>query len=78
MPDCDSPSWKQSYLEALKETDKAKLADLAYAAEEAIFFRLGEIEGSTDHYEERNDLKAACAELMTIRVEKLGWPSPFI
>jgi hypothetical protein len=70
----NSFSWKEPYLAALKETDQKRLTDLTYAAEEAIFFRLGELEGSTDHHEERNELKATCDDLMTIRVSKLGWP----
>jgi hypothetical protein len=78
VPDSNSSSWKQSYLEALKETDKAKLADLAYAAEEAIFFRLRELEGSADHQEERNELKEACSNLVIVRVDRLGWPPLFI
>lgn len=77
MRDSNSLSWKKTYLEALKETDKTKLADLTYAVEEAIFFRLRELDGSADHEEERNELKEACSNLMTIRVEKLGWPAPF-
>jgi hypothetical protein len=56
VPDSNSSSWKQHYLEALKETDKKRLAELAYVAEEAIFFRLGELEGSMDHHEERSEL----------------------
>lgn len=78
MPNSNSASWKQSYLQALKETDKAKLADLAYVAEEAIFFRLRELEGSADHQEERNELKEACSNLVIVRVDKLGWPPLFV
>jgi hypothetical protein len=69
--------WKEPYLAALKETDQKRLTDLTYATEDAIFFRLGELAGSADHHEERNELDAACEGLMTIRVSKLGWPSPF-
>jgi hypothetical protein len=78
MSDSNSPSWKQLYVEALRETDKKRLAELAYVAEEAIFFRLGQLEGSADHREEQSELKAACAVLLTTRVAKLGWPAPFV
>jgi hypothetical protein len=66
--------WKEPYLAALKETDHKRITDLTYAAEGAIFFRFGEIEGSANHHEERNELKAACNDLLTIRTNKLGWP----
>jgi hypothetical protein len=69
-----SHSWKEPYLAALKETDQKRLTDLTYAAENAIFFRLGELEGSADHHEERKELKAACNDLLKIRTNKLGWP----
>jgi hypothetical protein len=36
---------KEPYLSALKETDQKRLTDLTYAADEAVFFRFGEIEG---------------------------------
>jgi hypothetical protein len=69
-------SWKQPYLEAQNETDKNKLTELVYAAEEAIFRRMLELSGSADHHEERSELKEASAALMAIQVHKLGWPAP--
>jgi hypothetical protein len=39
-------SWKRPYLEALRETDKKKLAKLVYAAEGAMFLRLQELPDS--------------------------------
>jgi hypothetical protein len=69
-------SWKKPYLEALAETDKKKLTELVYAAEEAIFRRAQELSGSTDHHEERSELNEASAALMAIQVHKLGWPAP--
>jgi hypothetical protein len=65
---------KEPYLSALKETDQKRLTDLTYAADEAVFFRFGEIEGFANHHEERNEMKAACNDLLTIRRNKLGWP----
>jgi hypothetical protein len=72
----DSFTWKEPHLAALKETDRTRLTELTYAAEEAIFVRLRELEGSAGHQQERTELKAACADLMEIRVSKLSWPSP--
>ena len=69
-------SWKQPYLEVLYETDKTRLAELVYAAEEAIFRRGQELSSSADHHEERNELKEASANLMAVQIHKLGWPSP--
>jgi hypothetical protein len=51
-------SWKEPYLAALKESDKEKLTELVYAAEEAIFHREQELTGSDDHHAERLELKA--------------------
>ena len=75
MPDSYS-SWKEPYLESLKETDRTRLTELTYAAEEAILRRLWELEGSADHHRERSELKRACSDLVAIRVSKLGWPDP--
>jgi hypothetical protein len=36
----DSFSWKEPYLAALNESDEAKLTELVYAVEGAIFCRL--------------------------------------
>jgi len=59
----------------LKNPNKEKLTELVYAAEEAIFHREQELTGSDDHHAERLELKAACEGLMSIQVNKLGWPS---
>jgi hypothetical protein len=69
-------SWKQLYLAALRESDKQKLAGLIDAAEDAMFLRSQELAGSIDGDEERNEIHVACAALLSIRINKLGWPSP--
>jgi hypothetical protein len=74
MPDSDSFFWKQSYREALRESDKEKLAKLVYAAEGAMFFRLLELADAPDHNEERNEIEVACADLLAVKIHKLGWP----
>jgi hypothetical protein len=74
-PEPNSPSWRQPFLEALVETDKEKLLKLVHATEGAIFLRFNELEGSSDHHEERSEMRAACATLLSIQVNKLGWPS---
>jgi hypothetical protein len=70
----NSFTWKEPYLAALKETDHKRLTDLTYVAEGTIFYRFGELAGTADHHEERNELKVACNDLMAIRTNKLGWP----
>jgi len=69
-------SWKELYLQALRESDKEKLAELIDATEDAMFLRLQELEDSSDSKEERNEIRAACEDLLAIRINKLGWPSP--
>jgi hypothetical protein len=74
MPDSNSSSWKQPYIEALRESNKKKLSELVYATEAAILLRLFELGDSADHDEERNEIDAAYADLLTIKIHKLGWP----
>jgi hypothetical protein len=74
VPEYNSRSWKVPFLEAMFETDKEKLTKLVYAAEGAIFVRLQELAGSSDHHEERSEMQVACAALLTVQVNKLGWP----
>jgi len=71
----DSLAWKEPYLAALKESDKEKLTELVHATETAIFQRQQEIAESDDHYEERMELQACCEGLLSIQINKLGWPS---
>ena len=73
-----SSSWKEAYLDVLKETDKKRLAQLVYAAEEAIFLRQQEISDSAEYHQERLELKAACADLLAIQINKLGWPAALL
>ncbi|MFZ0584250.1 MAG: hypothetical protein WAN72_03850 [Candidatus Acidiferrales bacterium] len=74
MPDSYSTSWKEPYHQALKESDEQKLTELVHAAEYAIVLRLQELENSTDHHEERAEMKLAAADLLVIKTYKLGWP----
>ncbi|MFZ3333579.1 MAG: hypothetical protein WA197_23270 [Candidatus Acidiferrales bacterium] len=75
MPDSYPTSWKQPYQQALKESDEQKLTELVQAAEYAIVLRLQELENSTDHHEERVEMKLATADLLAIKTYKLGWPA---
>jgi hypothetical protein len=75
MPDSYPTSWKEPYRQALKESDQQKLTELVQAAEYAIVLRLQELQNSTDHHEERAEMKRAAADLLVIKTYKLGWPS---
>lgn len=69
-------SWKELYLEALRESDKEKLPERVDAAEDGLFLRSQELTDSADHNEGRNEIHVACAALLAIRIHKLGWTSP--
>jgi len=69
-------SWKESYEHAVRESDKKRLAELVRAAEERIFFRGQELAGTMNHHHERSQMNAAAADLLVVKVYKLGWPNP--
>jgi hypothetical protein len=66
------PSWKQPFLQALRESDKQRLGELVLAAEHAIILRQQELKHSSDHHEERSEMQVAIAALLTVGVYKLG------
>ena len=74
MRDSYPTSWKQLYLWALIESDKEKLTGLIQAIEGAIASRSQELLNSPDHHEERSEMAAANAALLSIKTHKLGWP----
>lgn len=76
MQESGPSSWKESYENAVRESDKNKLVELVRAAEERMFFRGQELSRSTNHAEERSQMSAAAADLLAVKVYKLGWPNP--
>jgi len=70
-----SLSWKQSYREALKTSEKEKLTALVQSAELAILDRAKELTDSPEHSHERNELRLACMDLLAVKTHKLGWPA---
>lgn len=74
MSNSDVLPWKQAYQNALQNQDTEKLTDRILKAEAAIFERLQQIAGSSDRREERKEMEAAAADLLAIKVHKLGWP----
>jgi hypothetical protein len=67
--------WKELYLWALIEPNKEKLAGLIQAIERAIASRSQELLNSPDHHEERSEMAAANAALLSMKTHKLGWPA---
>jgi hypothetical protein len=76
MPDTKLSAWKQSFELATKESEPQKLKELIYRAEEALFHRYTELTGSSDHHEERRQMREATHALLEIKVNKLGYPPP--
>ena len=68
------PAWKEWYAAALRETDPEKVHEAVLAAEEALFARGLEITGSADHQSEQQEMAAASADLLAVKIHKLGWP----
>jgi hypothetical protein len=69
------PAWRGALMQARQETNQQTLLELVSEAELAIYRRLQQLVGSPYGYREKQDLQAACDELLRIRTERLGWPS---
>lgn len=71
----DSYPWKETFQRMLQESDEGRLHELVLATEQALVERARELANSSDHHEERSELAAAMAALLTIKTHKLGWPA---
>ena len=71
----DRSSWRDAYKRVLNESHNGNLTDAVHAAEAALFLRSQELDGQGDDTE-REEMQAASADLLAIKVHKLGWPSP--
>ena len=69
--------WEELYRAALNESDPAQLKQLLLDAEWALFRRGLQLNGSSNHDEERGMMNQAAADLLVIKIRKLGWPSPY-
>jgi hypothetical protein len=74
MSNVSASAWKDRYAAALKKSDPAKVHEAVLAAEEALFKHGQEINGSADQDRERKEMEAASADLLAIKIHKLGWP----
>ena len=68
------PQWQKEVQEALKELDKNKLQAKVHSAESAIFKRLQEIAGDSDHHAERKAITEASTSLLYVQQEILNYP----
>jgi hypothetical protein len=68
-------SWKELYALARLESDKGKLTELVQAAEQVIASRTRQLLDSSNHDEERSEMAAANAALLSMKTNKLGWPA---
>jgi hypothetical protein len=75
MPEPYPLPWKVAAEKAAGELDIDKFRYHVLAAETAIFFRLQELPDSLDHSEERGEINVALAELLELKIRKLGWPN---
>jgi hypothetical protein len=75
MHESSALPWKVAAEKATGELDVEKFRYHVLAAEAAIFFRLQELPDSLDHTEERSEIDAVLAELLELKIRKLGWPN---
>ena len=71
------PDWRELYQVVIDETNPKSLELLMNDLEAAIWKRLREIDGNSNGTNERHEIAQASNKLLTLRIEKLGWPSPF-
>jgi predicted glycosyl hydrolase (DUF1957 family) len=67
-------SWKAEYEKTIWETDNDKLLPCIHATEAALFHRWQELSDDSMAQEERAAMNAAAADLLAIKLHKLGWP----
>ena len=75
MPEPHTLPWKVAAEKAARELDVEKFRYHVLAAETAIFFRLQELSNPQDHSEECGEINVALAELLELKIRKLGWPN---
>jgi len=69
-------SWKTAYEGTIWEPDSEKLLESIHATEGALYHRWQELGDGPSHKEERAAMEEAAADLLAIKIHKLGWPNP--
>jgi hypothetical protein len=72
-----SSGWEKLLREAQSETDSEIVAEKAASAESAMWYRVQELNASSDGHLELEAIKRGYQELLKIRTERLGWPGLF-
>jgi hypothetical protein len=70
--------WVEAYLRAAREIDGQKMPERIIAAREAVFGRLKDLEGNSDHHAERHEMQSALAALTNLEDETHIWPTAAI
>ena len=70
-------AWRKLYDSCIYETNLARLGNLAFKTEDAIFQRSRELSLESHIGDEVRELSRAARVLLQIRIKKLGWPDPF-
>jgi hypothetical protein len=78
MPITKTLGWRESYWTAIQESDLKKLTECVLETEAGMFKRLQELASSSDHHDERAEIEGASADLLAIKIYKLGWPDPAV
>ena len=74
MPEPNGPYWVLLFNDFIAETEAAEMQKRLATVEEAIFFRLQELERTATGENERVALKMAADKLLEIKINKLGFP----
>jgi len=75
MPEPNLRYWALLYNDFLAETDPSNLRSLVVALEEAICFRLQELNGKAGGQHETLALNTAMNNLLKIKTTKIGFPA---
>lgn len=66
--------WQEAYAAAVLETHPKRLNEKLHSAEGAIFLRLQELAGDSDHSGERTQIADAIRRIRSLQVTKLNFP----
>jgi hypothetical protein len=69
-------AWKMAHRRVLLETDANKLPALAHELEHSLFIRAQQLDTSLANDVERHEMQLASDDLLYLKTNKLGWPSP--
>ena len=68
--------WQQLYESCVFTRNLEKLNKLVFETEDAIYLRSRELSNESHIADEVQALRRAAAELLEIKINKLGWPDP--